>query len=156
MLTWKAFSEADLHWPARGEKTCGMWCRKFNTDKNVLFFLLQIKLRWITQTYFRFCRNKGWLKEYDIEVEVSFTAPIWACFLTSQPSDLRARQRLGLEKAETIRHLYIMLAFFEHFIEAKALSIIRAFKWHFSRIFSGKIKIRVNIVPGKIFFQKKQ
>ena len=38
-------------------------------------------------------------------------------FVTSQPSDVRARHRLGLEKAETTRHLYIMLAFFEHLVK---------------------------------------
>ena len=37
---------------------------------------------------------------------MSFIAPIRAFF------DLRARHRRGLEKAETVRHLYVMLAFF--------------------------------------------
>ena len=44
-----------------------------------------------------------------------------------------------------------MLAFFEHFSETKVLSIIQAFKWHFSRkltFFSQNIEIKI------IFYEK--
>ena len=52
--------------------------------------------------------------------------------------------------SKTTRLLYIMLAFFEHFSEAKALSIIHAFWWHFPRKinFFRENKIEIN------FFQE--
>ena len=49
------------------------------------------------------------------------------------------------------RLLYIMLAFFEHFSEAKALSIIRAFQQHFPRKinFSEKIKQKLSFFRSR-------
>ena len=44
---------------------------------------------------------------------MSLIAPIFGLvFVTFLPSDLRARHRLGLEESETIRQLYIMVAFY--------------------------------------------
>ena len=48
------------------------------------------------------------------------------------------------------------LHFFEYFSEAKALSIIQAFYWHFSWIFSEKVKIRVNCSLKNFLFRKKE
>ena len=50
-----------------------------------------------------------------------------------------------------------MLAIFEHFREAKVLSIIQAFFWYFSRknFFSENIKIRV-IFPAKTYFRENE
>ena len=44
---------------------------------------------------------------------MSFIAPIFGLvFATLLPSDLRARHRVGLEERETIRPLYIIVAFY--------------------------------------------